>query len=145
MAFTAMMFHECQGLGIDEWLNRLDEGLSHNVGDLIPVPTLRERQHGLADFGESLFVGTVAWTFTLINLTKLPIYFLVGLINWKVVLFDLVLTPLVPLGSWLGHWMHHRVPERAFNYVIAALTFVAGIQLLFNIQPIQWLLEHTAR
>lgn len=108
--------------------------ISHGAG---PFVNLYLFSQGL---GKSRFVGTVAWTFTLINLTKLPIYFLVGLITWKVVLFDLVLTPLVPLGSWLGHWMHHRVPERGFNYIIATLTLVAGIQLLFNVQPLQWLL-----
>lgn len=113
--------------------------ISHGAG---PFVNLYLFSQGM---GKSLFVGTVAWTFTLINLTKLPIYFGVGLITWKVILFDLVLVPLVPLGSWLGHWMHHRVPERPFNYIIAALTFVAGAQLLLNVQPLHWLLGQTLR
>lgn len=109
--------------------------ISHGAG---PFVNLYLFSQGM---GKTLFVGTVAWTFTLINLTKLPIYLAVGLITPKVVLFDLLLIPLIPLGSWLGHWMHHRVPERPFNYLIATLTMVAGVQLLFDIQPIHWLLK----
>jgi uncharacterized membrane protein YfcA len=109
--------------------------ISHGAG---PFVNLYLFSQGL---GKTMFVGTVAWTFMLINLTKLPIYFGVGLITPKVILFDLMLVPLVPLGSWLGHWMHHRVPERPFNYLIAVLTFTAGAQLLFNVQPLGWLLE----
>lgn len=109
--------------------------ISHGAGPFINLFLFSQ------GMGKTLFVGTVAWTFMLINLTKLPIYVGVGLITPKVILFDMVLVPLVPIGSWLGHWMHHRVPEKPFNYLIAALTFVAGIQLLFNVQPISWLLN----
>ncbi|MBI4560006.1 MAG: sulfite exporter TauE/SafE family protein [Candidatus Hydrogenedentes bacterium] len=83
--------------------------------------------------GKTLFVGTVAWTFTLINLTKLPFYAYVGLIQPDVLLFDLVLVWLIPIGSYLGKWMHYRVPERPFNYVIMVLTLLSGIQLIFNL------------
>lgn len=80
--------------------------------------------------GKSLFVGTVAWTFTLINLTKVPFYMGAGLLHWDVLQFGALLVPCIPLGSWLGHWMHHRVDERRFNRVIMALTLIAGVQLL---------------
>jgi uncharacterized membrane protein YfcA len=88
------------------------------------------------NLGKSLFVGTVAWTFTLINLTKLPFYFAVGLIHTDVLLFDLFLLWLIPIGSYLGKWMHHRVPERPFNFTILGLTLIAGIQLVFKVDLI---------
>jgi uncharacterized protein len=91
--------------------------------------------------GKTLFVGTVAWTFTLINLTKLPFYLGVGLIHPDVLLFDLVLVPLIPLGSYLGRWMHHRVSESLFNRTILVLTFLAGIQLIANFNVIQFALN----
>jgi len=93
------------------------------------------------DLGKSLFVGTVAWTFTLINLTKLPFYIGVGLVRKDVLLFDLMLVWLIPIGSSVGKWMHPRVSERLFNRLICALTLVSGVQLLFNVRPIQRLLE----
>ncbi len=90
--------------------------------------------------GKTLFVGTVAWTFTLINLSKLPFYIGVGLIQKDVLLFGAVLVPLIPLGSWLGKWMHHRVSETLFNRIILVLVFIAGIQLIFGFNPITWAL-----
>jgi len=91
--------------------------------------------------GKTLFVGTTAWVFTLINLTKLPFYFGVGLVRSDVLLFDVLLVPLVPIVSFLGKWLHERVSERLFNWVIFVLTMVAGIQLLFNVRLVQTLLE----
>jgi len=109
--------------------------ITHGAG---PIVNLYLFSQGL---GKTLFVGTVAWTFTFINLTKLPIFLGVGLIDRQVLLFDLVLIPLIPLGSWLGHWMHHRVPERPFNLTIMALTLLAGVQLLLNVQPVTVILR----
>ena len=63
------------------------------------------------------------------------------LVDFHVLRFDLVLVPLIPIGSWLGHWMHFRVSESAFNRVIMVLTLVAGIQLLLNANLIHLLLE----
>lgn len=105
--------------------------IAHAAG---PIVGLYIFAHGL---GKSLFVGTVAWTFTLINLTKLPFYIGVGLIQPDVLQLDLVLVPLIPIGSYLGKWMHHRVSESLFNRTICVLTVLASIQLLFNIDVIQ--------
>ncbi len=86
--------------------------------------------------GKTLFVGTVAWAFTLINLTKLPFYIGIGLIEWEVLRFDVFLVPLIPVGSYLGHWMHHRISEYWFNRVIMVLTLISGIQLILNINVV---------
>ena len=112
--------------------------IAHAAGPIVSLYMFSQ------NMGKSLFVGTVAWTFTLINLTKLPFYTYVGLIKTDVLSFDLLLIPLIPMGSWLGHWMHHHVSESKFNRVILVLTLIAGIQLTFNIQVIQWVLGHFA-
>jgi hypothetical protein len=109
--------------------------IAHAAG---PIVSLYMFSQGL---GKSLFTGTVAWTFTLINLTKLPFYLGTGLIQTDVLRFDLYLIPLIPVGSYLGHWMHHRVSEKLFNRIILVLTLLAGIQLVFNIKVIQIVLE----
>tara|TARA_R110001592_G_scaffold199532_2_gene448052 strand:- start:463 stop:1287 length:825 start_codon:yes stop_codon:yes gene_type:complete len=107
--------------------------IAHAAG---PIVSLYVYSQG---FGKTLFVGTVAWTFTLINLTKLPFYTWAGLIKTDVLMFDLCLVALIPLGSWLGHWMHHRVSEWWFSRIIMVFTLVAGVQLVFDIQLIPWL------
>lgn len=105
--------------------------IAHAAG---PIVSLYVYSQG---FGKTLFVGTVAWTFTLINLTKLPVYAAAGLIQTDVLLFDACLVVLIPLGSWLGHWMHHRVSEWWFSRIIMVLTLIAGVQLVFDVQVIQ--------
>ena len=91
--------------------------------------------------GKSLFVGTTAWTFTLINLTKLPFYVGIGLVTSEILLFDAVLIWLIPIGSYLGKWMHDRVSERLFNRIIMGLVFLAGFQLVSNINLVLLMLE----
>ena len=113
--------------------------LAHAAG---PIVSLFIFSQGL---GKTLFVGTVAWAFTLINLTKLPFYVGIGLVDFSVLRFDLFLIPLIPIGSFLGKWMHYRVPESLFNRVIFVLTLIAGIQLVFNIRLIQGTLEYLVR
>jgi uncharacterized membrane protein YfcA len=105
--------------------------LIHAAGPIVALYVFAQ------DLGKSLFVGTVAWTFTLINLTKLPFYFATGLIHTDVLLFDLMLVPLIPLGSWIGHWMHTRINERHFQRVIMVLTLLSGLQLVSGVNLVQ--------
>ncbi|MCP4639034.1 MAG: sulfite exporter TauE/SafE family protein [bacterium] len=109
--------------------------IAHAAG---PIVSLFIFSQGL---GKTLFVGTVAWTFTLINLTKLPFYLGVGLIDPGVLKFDLCLVWLIPIGSYLGKWMHYRVSESLFNRVILVLTFVAGLQLISGVNLVRAVLE----
>ena len=113
--------------------------IAHAAGPIVSLYIFAQ------DLGKTLFVGTVAWTFTLINLSKLPFYIGVGLIEKDVLLFGAVLVPLIPVGSWLGKWMHHRVSETLFNRIILVLVFIAGIQLIFGVNPITWALTLLGR
>jgi uncharacterized membrane protein YfcA len=113
--------------------------LAHSAG---PIVSLYIWAQGM---GKSLFVGTVAWTFTLINLAKLPFYIGIGLIRTDELIFDTVLVWLIPIGSYLGKWMHDRVSEDTFNRVIMVLVFLAGIQLITNINLVQISLDHIFR
>ena len=99
----------------------------------IPAGTPRQSCAGREYYGKSFFTGTVAWTFACINLSKLPSYAGLGLIDYSVLKFDLLLLPLIPLGSWIGKWMHHNVSERAFNWVIFVLTVLASVHLVFGV------------
>lgn len=119
------------------WLFGIPAGFCSTIAHASgPIVSLFLFAHNL---GKTVFVGSVAWTFTLINLTKLPFYVAVGLVKTDVLLFDLFLVWLIPIGSYLGKWMHHRVSESAFNWTIVVLTILAGIQLLSGFDVIQLL------
>lgn len=109
--------------------------IAHAAGPIVSLYMFAQ------DMGKTVFVGTVAWTFTLINLTKLPFYVGVGLVDTSVLSFDLVLIPLIPIGSFLGRWMHHRVSERLFNRVILVFTLIAATQLVLDFNIILWVLR----
>ncbi len=113
--------------------------IAHAAG---PIVSLYMFAQGM---GKSLFVGTTAWTFTLINLSKLPFYLGIQLIDRDVLLFDLLLVWLIPIGSYLGKWMHDRIPERPFNRVIMVFVFLAGIQLISNVNLIHVTLRYLVR
>lgn len=105
--------------------------IAHAAGPIVSLFVFSQ------DMGKTLFVGTVAWTFTLINLTKLPFYIAVDLIDVSVLQFDAFLVPLIPVGSGLGKWMHYRVSESLFNRIIMVLTLLAGVQLVFNVNLVR--------
>jgi len=109
--------------------------IAHAAGPIVSLHLYAQ------NLGKTLFVGTVAWTFTLINLTKLPFYLGVGLIHTDVLLFDLMLIWLIPIGSYLGHWMHHRISESLFNRIILVLTIIAGVQLVLNVNLVRAVIQ----
>ena len=46
--------------------------------------------------------------------------------------------PLVPVGVWLGVWLNRRVSEKLFLKLVYAMTFLTGLQLIFNFNPFTW-------
>lgn len=109
----------------------LTSTIAHAAGPIVSLYLFSQ------NLGKHLFVGVTAWTFAIMNLTKLPVYVAVGLIDPGILKFDLVLVPLIPIGSWLGQRMYNRMDEKLFNRVIMVLTLLAGVQLLFNVNLVQ--------
>ncbi len=109
--------------------------LAHAAGPIVSLFLFSK------NLGKTMFVGTVAWTFTLINITKLPFYIGVGLVDWSVLKFDVFLIPFIPIGSFLGVWLHNKISEHTFNFVIMILTIIIGIQLLIGINPVEMIIK----
>jgi uncharacterized membrane protein YfcA len=76
------------------------------------------------------FIATGAWFFFLVNLSKLPVYGELGLVGARSLAFDLVLMPVVVAGSFLGRAVAARLPQRAFETAVLALTVLAAVLLL---------------
>lgn len=76
------------------------------------------------------FVGTAAWFYLVVNLSKVPFSAQLGLINRHSLVFDLVLFPAVLLGGLAGRLLLRRVPQRLFEWITIALAVAAALRLI---------------
>jgi len=83
-------------------------------------------------FEKQGFLGTSAWFFMIINVTKLPlqIYFW-GNITMQTALLSAVMIPAVLVGAVLGAMVIKRIPEKPFRWLVIVMTAVAVVRLIF--------------
>jgi uncharacterized membrane protein YfcA len=75
------------------------------------------------------FVATGAWFFFIVNLTKVPVYVSHQMISQTSLLFDLAMLPATIGGALFGRKLLAWMPEKAFEYAVIVLTFLATIAL----------------
>jgi uncharacterized membrane protein YfcA len=93
--------------------------INHSAGPIVQIYLLRE---GLP---KRRLVGTLLLYFLIGNTAKLPTYLSMKLINAQTLHDSIWFIPLIPLGTLIGAWMNHRVPEKPFAaimYSVAALS-----------------------
>jgi uncharacterized membrane protein YfcA len=78
------------------------------------------------------FLGTAAWFFALVNITKVPFSIGLGLINTSGLLLDLVLVPAVVGGALFGLWFAHRLDQRLFERLVIVFTVAGAGYLLLS-------------
>ncbi|MBS0210198.1 MAG: sulfite exporter TauE/SafE family protein [Planctomycetes bacterium] len=76
------------------------------------------------------FVGTTAWFFLIVNLSKLPISASLGLIHPDTLAMDAALAPAIVLGMVIGRWLVHRINQRWFDTLLLVFALVAGLRLM---------------
>jgi hypothetical protein len=81
---------------------------------------------------KSLFVGTSVLFFSVVNYVKLIPYYFLGQLNIGNLITSLLLSPLVPLGFWLGIKLHKRVDERLFYNLAYTFLLLTGLKLLYD-------------
>jgi uncharacterized membrane protein YfcA len=77
-------------------------------------------------------VGTLAWFFFIVNVFKLPFSAGLGLIRSDTLMLNLVLVPAVMVGVFSGRWIVHRLPQRAFDFLMIAFATIAALRLIFG-------------
>jgi len=85
-----------------------------------------------ARFPVKQFLGTAAWFFFLVNITKTPFSFGLGLITPQGLLTDLVLVPLVCIGAVFGLWVAKRLDQKKFETIVIVLTVLGALYLLLR-------------
>jgi len=78
------------------------------------------------------FIGTSAWFFWLINLSKFPFSFRLDLINLQSFQTNLVLLPGILVGGIAGILLVHRISQKVFDMVVKLLAIGAAFYLIFS-------------
>lgn len=99
---------------------------AHGAGPVVNLFLIPQR------LPKEMFVGTTVLVFTWINWIKLPFFIHQGIITTETLRTGLYFFPLVPAGVWLGVWLNRKFSERLFLRTVYLLTFLTGLQLMFN-------------
>jgi uncharacterized membrane protein YfcA len=78
------------------------------------------------------FIGTSAWFYCIINLTKLPFSYSLGVINLSSLGFNLILLPAVAAGALAGRWLLKLVPQLWFERILLASAALAAVRLIWH-------------
>ena len=75
------------------------------------------------------FLGTGAWFFFLINLSKLPIYAWHGLLSRESLAVNACVLPAIVLGALTGRQLVKHIPLNVFEAVVLSLTVISTLAL----------------
>ena len=77
-------------------------------------------------------IGTMAAFFAVLNHIKLVPYSLLGQFDAQNLLMALVLSPLAPLGIYVGYFVLQKVPQEFLYKFLYAGLFLSGVMLLYD-------------
>lgn len=81
---------------------------------------------------KTILVSTSIAFFLIVNYLKLIPYYFVGQLNTGNLAASLLFAPLVPLGIWLGVYVHRRISQHVFLNVNYSLLFAVGVKLIWD-------------
>ena len=77
------------------------------------------------------FLGTAAWFFFIVNLSKIPFFLGLGMITPATLRLDALLVPVVVVGAIVGVLVLKRIPQTVFNAIVLSLAGVAAVRMVF--------------
>ena len=104
----------------------LTSTIAHAGGPPLSIYLLPQR------LDKAVMVGTTVIFFAVINFVKLVPYTWLGLFDARNLTTSLVLSPLAPLGIWLGVALMRRLSQELFYRVCYGLLAVVGAKLLWD-------------
>ncbi|HKK63897.1 MAG TPA: sulfite exporter TauE/SafE family protein [Bacteroidales bacterium] len=79
------------------------------------------------------FIGTGAWFFFIINLSKVPFHILSWeTINTGTFLLNLILLPVIIVGMLVGIKAVKIFPDTAYRYFVIIMVFISALVMLFS-------------
>lgn len=77
-------------------------------------------------------IGTGAWFFLIVNLTKIPFSANLGLINGTSLTLVAMLAPVVVIGIGLGKLLVHLVPQKIFEWLLLLSAALGAARLIWS-------------
>ena len=78
------------------------------------------------------YVGTMGWSFLLVNLAKLPFFVELGLFDTASLTASLALAVFVPIGLALGVWLNRALNDAWFYHISHGFLLVLGAKIIFQ-------------
>ncbi len=100
--------------------------LAHAAGPIMMIYLLAMR------FDKKQFIGTNAWFFWMLNLSKMPFTGKLDLIDKASLLTNISLLPAIIAGAVLGIFLVHRLPQKAFDLTIKIIAITIAIYLCLS-------------
>jgi len=75
-------------------------------------------------------VGTSAWFFFIINAFKVPFSVALGLIHGETLALNVILSPAILAGMFVGRWLTMHIPQRLFDGLLLVFAAVAALRLI---------------
>ena len=80
---------------------------------------------------KNAFIGTGAWFFFIVNLSKVPVH----IWSWKTIdtgslLLDALMIPAIAAGAFLGIWLVRFFPEKVYRLFIILSTLLSALLLI---------------
>ena len=78
------------------------------------------------------YIGTGAWFYMILNSSKIPFHiFSWQTITWKSIQLNLILFPVLILGSFIGKKIVGYIPEKPYRYLIYSIILISATLLFF--------------
>ena len=74
------------------------------------------------------YIGTTAWFFAIINMTKLPLQFFVwSNISKESLAVDFFAIPFVMIGAYMGIKIVHMINDTSYRWTVVVITFISAL------------------
>lgn len=105
-------------------------GFATTLGNVAgPIMTIYFLSKGL---DRDQLIGTGAWYFLIINVSKLPIFGALHMITAETLWFNVLMIPAIVVGALVGKWALPRISQRAFAATVMVLAAIAAARLVFR-------------
>jgi uncharacterized protein len=110
-------------------IGALSSLISAIVGSVGPLMAPVFLAYGLV---KGAYIGTEACATVVMHVTKLAVYRQTAVLPDTAIVAGLALSPVMIAGSWVGHRIVDRMPERVFVLIIELTMLVAGLFFLIK-------------